>query len=344
MCSDTGATLSTLAGESPLTHPHTLIQCLLLVPPPSERIYLLDAWLSPSLALSPSPLSLRVYVCMCVCIFVCLICVFVVQATGQQPHQLHRRWSFPSAARFGDSVSTFQKSRRFSTSLPLLLCVLFITQLLFSFISFIQNILFQLSTLNCPPVHFQFCLHVFSHGRKCCRCFLLRKMSLILIYLCCIPELSCTFQVLKGIFLSLTNVASLKSTDAKAQSDKTVATTCAASAACASAHQWFPQRLWNALMLPHVCPCVRLHSRGLMRLISSDLQVFLCEPILEKKKKTKTCSFRWTCVSSVEDWASVSRGRMSRSDFQLKWQKRLFKDHAATGNTQGYRSTNGAAR
>lgn len=28
-----------------------------------------------------------------------------LQATGQQPHQLHRRWSLPSPARFGDTVS-----------------------------------------------------------------------------------------------------------------------------------------------------------------------------------------------------------------------------------------------
>jgi hypothetical protein len=42
----------------------------------------------------PSPLSLHALPCF-------------PQATGQQPHQLHRRWSLPSAARSGDSVSAF---------------------------------------------------------------------------------------------------------------------------------------------------------------------------------------------------------------------------------------------
>ena len=99
------------------THPHmhTLIHgtCLLLVPPTAERTF-------SYLRLTLSHLSL-ICVCLCVCLSVCLcvcvcVCVCSVQATGQQPHQLHRRWSFPSAARSGDSVSREKKRPRFSLS------------------------------------------------------------------------------------------------------------------------------------------------------------------------------------------------------------------------------------
>lgn len=112
------------------------------------------------------------------------------------------------------------------------------------------------------------------------------------------------------------------------KSQKTVPTTCAASAACAGARRWFPQRsgtrCWCCCcMFARACDCVPVGWCVWSALIVK------CRFESRFLKEKKTCSFRWTyeCLTS-----SIMRRRGRRASAISHWsdRKECFKDHAAT--------------